>query len=466
MSLLSSLYRHSLGLLTDLYELTMAAAYRDRNLGERDAVFQLSFRRAPFGGGGAIACGLEQVVELIEGYRFDDDDITYLRGLRGIDGRPLFSSSFTDELRELQLRVDVDAVPEGTIVFAQEPLVRVRGPILQCQLLEPALLTIVNFQTLIATKAARICGAAQGDPVIDFGLRRAHGIDGAVSASRAAFVGGCTATSNVLAGKLLGIPVRGTHGHSWVLCHDDELEAFRGYAQALPNNCVFVVDTFDSIEGVRNAITVGRELREGGHELAGIRLDSGDLHALSLEARRLLDDAGLTTTAIMASNDLDEDRIADLRRRGAAIGVWGVGTRLVTAHDSPSLGGVYKLAAVKNDRGEWEHRVKVSNDPLKISNPGAQQIRRYVEGGHPSRDVIFLEESPPDGSGTHQDLLEPTLRAGRRVEPPIPLTAIRERCRAQLASFKPVDTSRFPVVLDDKLERLKRRLVDKARGDQ
>ncbi len=317
------LYHQSLALLTDLYQLTMAQGYWKTGLDTHEAVFDLYFRKQPFQGGFSIACGLGYVCDIIEGFRFTDDDIAYLARLKGNDGQPMFEQAFLDVLAATTFSCDIDAVPEGTAVFPQEPMVRVQGPIMQCQILETALLNSLNCQTLIATKAARVCLAADREPVLEFGLRRAHGIDGALAVSRAAHIGGCSATSNVLAGKLFDIPVRGTHAHSWVMSFDDELTAFKAYAKAMPNNCVLLVDTFDSIQGVHNAVEVGRWLRTQGHDLAGIRLDSGDLAYLSIEARRILDDAGFVDAQIVASNDLDEHIIASLKQQHAAIGVWG-----------------------------------------------------------------------------------------------------------------------------------------------
>ena len=351
MTRLSEIYKTSLSLLTDLYQITMAQGYWKLGRAEREAAFHLFFRKSPFQGGYTVVAGLEYIVEYLRQFRFQQDDIDYLAGLQGNDQRPLFQRDFLDYLGNLELCVDVDAIPEGTVVFPHEPLVRIKGPILQCQILETALLNIVNYQTLIATKAARICTATGGQPVLEFGLRRAQGIDGSLAASRAAYLGGCTATSNVLAGKLFGIPVRGTHAHSWVMSFDEELSSFEGYAQVMPNNCVFLVDTYDTLDGVRNAIRVGKQLRENGHEMVGVRLDSGDLAYLSIEARKLLDEAGFNNAAIVASNDLDEHIIASLKDQGATIAVWGVGTKLVTAYDQPALGGVYKLGAMQSGNG-------------------------------------------------------------------------------------------------------------------
>jgi nicotinate phosphoribosyltransferase len=452
MTTLPHVYRHSLALLTDLYQLTMAYAYWKEGMAEREAAFHLVFRKPPFGGRYALACGLSYAIDFIESFRFDEGDVGYLASLRGADQAPLFERAFLDYLREFRIRCDIDAMPEGTVAFGHEPLVRVVGPLLECQLLETPLLNLVNFQTLIATKAARVCMAAQGDAVLEFGLRRAQGIDGGVSASRAAFVGGCVATSNVLAGKLFDIPVKGTHAHSWVMAFDDELASFNAYAQALPNNSLFLVDTYDTLEGVRNAVRIGRRLREAGHELLGVRLDSGDLRELSIAARRILDEGGFPQASIVASNDLDEYQIAELKRRGAKINVWGVGTRLATAYDQPALGGVYKLAAVKDEAGAWERRIKLSETPEKVSDPGVLQVRRYHRQGRFVGDAIYDEPTgigpqptlvdltgqrrfslpPADG---YDDLLVPVFRRGRKVYQAPSAHAAQGRAAEQLAAL-------------------------------
>jgi nicotinate phosphoribosyltransferase len=487
MSRLSEIYRTSLSLLTDLYQVTMAYGYWKLGRAEREAVFHLSFRKNPFGGGYTVAAGLEYVLEYLRQYRFSPDDVEYLAGLEGNDGRPLFERAFLDYLAGVCLLVDVDAIPEGTVVFPHEPLVRVQGPLLQCQLLETPLLNLVNFQTLIATKAARICLATGGEPVLEFGLRRAQGIDGGLAASRAAYIGGCAATSNVLAGKLFGIPVKGTHAHSWVMSFDDELSSFAGYAEAMPNNCVFLVDTYDTLDGVRNAIAVGRKLRGRGHEMVGIRLDSGDLAYLSIEARKLLDEAGFEKAAIVASNDLDEHLIASLKAQGATIAVWGVGTRLATAYDQPALGGVYKLAALKSDNGTWEPKVKLSEQAIKTSTPGILQVRRFRDTSGAVADMIYSEllgladdavivdpldptrrRRMADGE-TPEDLLAPVVRGGEAVYELPRLEAIRDRARQQLASLhagilRHDNPHRYPVGLEKGLHELKTELVLAARG--
>jgi nicotinate phosphoribosyltransferase len=487
MNVLSTIYRPSLGLLTDLYELTMAYGYWKTGQVEDEGVFHLFFRRSPFAGGFAVAAGLATAIEYLEDLTFSRDDLAYLATIEGNDGGPLFEPAFLDDLGRLRLVCDIDAVPEGTVVFPYEPLVRVAGPLLQAQLLESALLNIINFQTLVATKAARLAMAARGEPILEFGLRRAQGIDGALTASRAAYIGGCAATSNVLAGRLFGIPVKGTHAHSWVMCFDDEIEAFRAYARAMPNNCVFLVDTYDTLQGVRNAVEVGREMRRQGHEMIGIRLDSGDLAWLSIEARKILDEAGFPAALIMASNELDEHIIASLKEQGATIACWGVGTRLATAYDEPALGGVYKLSALRHRGGEWQHRVKVSEVTAKISNPGILQVRRFFEDGHAVGDMIFDELQPSHDGSTMVDPLDMTrrktiaadaagenlltaiLRGGRRVCNSPSLEDIRGRVEEQLALFHDgvkrfVNPHRYPVGLERGLHERKTELILKARG--
>jgi nicotinate phosphoribosyltransferase len=487
MTRLADANRPSLALATDLYELTMAQAYRHAGRAEEEAVFHLFFRRNPFGGGFAVACGLARALEFLEGFRYSADDVAYLAGLAGNDGRPVFDAAFLRELGELRLRCNVDAVPEGTAVFPYEPLVRVQGPILHAQLVETTLLNLVNFETLIATKAARMCLAARGDEVVEFGLRRAQGPDGGLGASRAAYVGGCSATSNVLAGRLFGLPVKGTHAHSWVMAFDTESEAFDAWARAQPNNGVFLVDTYDTLEGVRRAAVAMLRLRECGHRPIGIRLDSGDLAYLSIEARKVLDAAGLPEAKIMASNELDEHLIASLKEQGARIDAWGVGTRLVTGGDEAALGGVYKLSAVRQPGGPWQHRVKVSEQAAKTSNPGVQQVRRFTGAGGLVADVIFDEETGlPDApvvvdpldptrrkrvpAGTpFEDLLVPVVRAGRSVYEPPPLEATRARARDEIARLHAgitrfVNPHQYPVGLSLELHELKTRLVLEARG--
>lgn len=483
----TDIYRCSLALLTDFYQLTMAYAYWKSGVFDREAVFSLTFRKNPFGGGFSIAAGLGHLLSYIEGFRFTDDDLDYLSGIAGNDGRPIFERGFLDYLGALRLTCDIDAIPEGTAVFPHEPLVRVRGPIIQAQILESPILNMINFQTLIATKAARVCMATRGEPVLEFGLRRAHGIDGALAASRAAYIGGCAATSNVLAGKQFGIPVRGTHAHSWVMCFDDEMEAFEAYAQAMPNNCVFLVDTYNSIEGVRKAVEVGKRLRERGHEMIGIRLDSGDLAYLSIEARRILDEGGFPKAVITASNDLDEHIIESLKDQGATIAVWGVGTKLVTGHDQPALGGVYKMNAIRKPGGEWRYTLKLSEQTIKISTPGILQVRRYIHRGVFMCDAIYDTQSDLSNGCTivdplditrrkhispgaeHCDLLVPVVREGRCVYSPPALENSRRLAGEQLAALHPsikrfTYPHEYPVGLEKRLHDLKTQLILEARG--
>lgn len=441
-------------LQTDLYQLTMAAAYWQAGTHMRESVFHLFFRRLPFKGGYAIAAGLGPALEWIRDFRFSDSDLTYLTGLVTKAGSPLFQPKFIDYLAELRLQLDIDAVPEGHPVFAHEPLLRVQGPILHAQLVETALLNIVNFQTLIATKAARICRAAEG-PVMEFGYRRAQGQDGGLSASRAAWIGGCDSTSNVLAGKQFGIPIRGTHAHSWVMSFDDEQQAFDLYAEAMPDNTTLLVDTYDTLQGIDRAIVTARKLRERGHALNAIRLDSGDLAWLSQQARKKFDEAGFPEVKVVASNDLDEHLIESLRHQEAKIDLWGVGTNLVTAADQPALGGVYKLSALRNDDGTWKHRIKLSEQRAKSSIPGRLQVRRFMQDGQYVGDAIYDMDAGIANGGTiidpanplqqkqigakagHFDLLVPHMKAGEPIHPAEPLAKIRERCREELEHFDP-----------------------------
>jgi len=430
--MLQQLYKPSLGLLTDLYQITMAYGYWKSNRHTVETTFQLFFRKAPFNGGFAICAGIDTALDLIEQFKFSDDDIEYLRSQTGNDGQPLFEVDFLQFLRTLEMNVDIEAIPEGTAVLPHEPILRITGPIVPCQLLESALLTCINFQTLIATKAFRVCKAAEGDSVLEFGLRRAQGFDGAISASRAAYIGGVHATSNVLAGKLLDIPIKGTHAHAWVMMFDTEPEAFETYAKAMPNNCVFLVDTYDTIQGVKHAINAGLALREHGHEMVGIRLDSGDLTALSIKARVLLDASGFPNAKIVASDSLNEHRISQLKQDGAQIDIWGVGTNLVTSQDQPALGGVYKLSAQRaTPEDDWMPKIKLSNSAIKVSNPGRLQVYRYMdESGAWIGDVLADIDQPltsndhftlsgetislPDGCSI-TTLLKPRMVSGFRI---------------------------------------------------
>jgi nicotinate phosphoribosyltransferase len=484
--MLEQLYRPRLALLTDLYQLTMAYGYWKLGRADQEAAFHLFFRRPPFAGGYAVAAGLGLAIDYIRNFQFDATDTEYLASLNGNDGEPLFERGFLDYLTTLRLTCDIDAMPEGTVAFGQEPLLRVRGPILQCQLLETPLLNIINFQTLIATKATRICTVAAGQPVIEFGLRRAQGIDGALSASRAAYIGGCAATSNVLAGKLFGIPVKGTHAHSWVMSFDTEMDAFERYAEVMPNNCVFLVDTYDTLEGMRQAVEVGRKLRETGHEMIGVRLDSGDLAYLSVEARKILDEAGFANAAIIASNDLDEHIMESLRTQGAQIAVWGVGTRLATAYDQPALGGVYKLGALRDENGRWQPKLKLSEQAVKTSIPGVLQVRRFENEHGLVGDMIYDELRGVDergiivdvkdptrrkqltSKGLATDLLQPVFRGGKLMAPVEDLDRIRKRVQESLEKLHPtirrlMNPHEFPVGLDIGLHELRDAMIREAR---
>ncbi|MFC5191208.1 nicotinate phosphoribosyltransferase [Algoriphagus aquatilis] len=487
MKITKDLYQSNLVLLTDFYQLTMAYAYWKSGKGEQEAVFNLFFRKNPFEGGFTLAAGLDYVVDFCKNFKFEAEDLSYLREMKQKDGSPVFESGFLDYLKGLKFTCDIDAVEEGTVVFPNAPLIRVKGPLIQCQLLETPLLNIINFQTLIATKAARINLAAQGAPVLEFGLRRAQGIDGALAASRASYIGGCTSTSNVMAGKLFGIPVSGTHAHSWIMSFETEIEAFEAYAEAFPDQCVFLVDTYETLHGVKNAIKVGEILRSKGKEMVGIRIDSGDLAYYSVQARQLLDEAGFPNAKIVASNDLDEHIISSLKTQDAAIDVWGVGTKLVTAFDQPALGAVYKLSAVKNAEGVWEPKVKVSQQSLKINVPGIHTIKRYFSNGKAVADMIYLEGQEIDPKGVviidpndatrrkrlmpafykEEDLLKPIFKQGELVYQLPSLAAIRERSNLQLEAFdkthkRLINPHTYPVGLEENLHHLRMELVLKA----
>ena len=438
-------------LLTDLYEITMAQSYWSQGKIDTDACFYSFYRDNPFGGGYGVFCGANQIAELVDGFGFTDDDIEYLASLQSPGKTPLFDPAFLAWLRGIELSVDICTVPEGSPVFPREPLVRVTGPLLQCQLLEPAILNGVNFQTLIATKASRVCQAAEGRPVSEFGLRRAQGPDGALSSSRAAYVGGCASVANVLAGKLYDIPVSGTHAHSWVMSFPDELSAFRAYARAMPDNCTLLVDTYDVEQGVKNAIIVARELGRDGHKLQGIRIDSGDLAWLSKMARSMLDKAGFSDVGIVLSNDLDEYTITSLNEQRAQYTALGVGTHLAAAYGQPALGGVYKLSAIREPGQEdWTPRLKISEQLYKRTIPGVLDVRRYRNGdGMLVGDLIFdvndgvpadaVIVAPLDAmrrrkmEGEFETLLKPLVKAGKLEDVDLSARTARTRCAQQLA---------------------------------
>lgn len=465
-------------LLTDFYQLTMAYGYWKLGMHEQHAAFHQIFRKNPFHGNYALSCGLAPLVDFLQHWRFQEDDIAYLASLKNARNEAMFPNEFLDYLQSLRFTCDVDAIPEGTVVFPNEPLVRIQGPILQCQLIETALLNLINFQTLIATKASRVCRAAKGEPVIEFGMRRAQGPDGAVSASRAAYVGGCIATSNTLAGKLYDIPVRGTHAHSWVTAFPTELDAFQAYASIMPHNCTLLVDTFNTVNGVKHAIEVGRELRQAGADLLAIRLDSGDMADLSIKARRLLDEAGFEKTGILASNSLDEYAVQALKEKQAKIDSWGVGTNLATAYDHPALDGVYKLAALREKNGQWLYKLKLSEQEVKISNPGRHQIRRFFSGNQYITDVIYdvelgIAEAPEaividpamksmrlDDTDGFVDLLQPVMRGGELVQPLESIHDSRKNAIHAVNEFVNTHGKQvYPVALEKQLYELKGKLV-------
>ena len=387
------MYNRDFTLLTDLYELTMMQGYyHSGNQKDKEVVFDLFYRKNPSGNGFAICCGLDLAIDYIKNLKFSEGDLEYLRSLN------VFSEDFIEYLSTFRFTGDIYAIPEGTVVFPMEPLMRVKAPIMEAQIIETALLNIINHQSLIATKAARVVWAAQGDPVLEFGLRRAQGPDAGVYGARAAVIGGCTATSNVLTGQMFDVPVKGTHAHSWVMSFPTQIEAFRAYAKEFPTGCILLVDTYNTLEqGVPDAITVFKEMKEKYGEMPkgyGIRLDSGDLAYLSKKARKMLDEAGFTDAVISASSDLDEYLISSLKTQGAKISLWGVGTKLITSDDCPAFGGVYKLAAETDENGEFVPKIKLSNNPEKVTLPGIKKIVRLYEKetGKIKADLITLED--------------------------------------------------------------------------
>ena len=475
-------YNESLALLTDFYQLTMSYGYWKAGLENKEAVYHLFFRKRPFNGGFTITAGLETAIEFLNNFHFAPSDLEFLSTIKGIDNQPLFDPRFFDFLSNMKFSCDIDAVPEGNVVFPYEPLVRVKGPLIQAQLLESPLLNLINFPTLIATKAARVCIAANGDPVFEFGMRRAQGIDGALTASRAAFIGGCEGTSNVLAGKIFDIPLKGTHAHSWIMVFDSEEEAFQTYAENLPSNSIFLVDTYNTIEGVKKAIEAGKWLKSRGHKMLGIRLDSGDLAYLSIKSRQLLDEAGFTDAKIVASNELDETLISELKRQGAKINYWGVGTNLVTGGTQPALDGVYKLSAIRDPGAEWKYKLKLSEQMLKVSNPGILQVRRYQSDDTYVADAIYdtslgINESamiidPLDPTRQkiinkkwhHKDMLVPIFRNGKCLYDLPSLTEIRQNTQNELARFQPgikrfINPHEYSVGMEERLYKQKVELI-------
>jgi len=452
------------------------------------AVFDMFYRENPCGNGYAVAAGLAQLIEYIKNLHFNNEDIAYLRSTGS------FGEEFLTFLKTFRFTGEIYAVPEGTVVFPNEPLVRVTGTLIEGQLVETAMLNIINHQSLIATKAARVCWAAAKDRVLEFGLRRAQGPDAGLYGARAAIIGGCDGTSNVLAGQLFDVPVGGTHAHSWIMSFDTELEAFRYYAQLYPHKCILLVDTYDTLRsGVPNAIRVFEEMRDAKNPLTsyGIRLDSGDLAYLSKMARQMLNDAGFTDAVIVASNDLDEYLIAELKAQGAQISVWGVGTRLITSTENPAFGGVYKLAALSPDGINWQPKIKLSEDPIKVTNPGKKKIFRLydVTTGKMKADLIALHEEVVDnqkdltifdplatwkrmtlkaGTFTTRELLVPVFVNGKCVYPEYTVTEIQSYAKKERDTLweehkRLVRPQLMPIDLSQKLYDLKQSMILSAR---
>ena len=443
----------NLSLLTDLYQLTMLQGYFEEKQANETVIFDMFFRNNPHSGGYSVCAGLQQVIEYIEGLHFADEDISYLKTLN------LFSDRFLSYLKDFKFTGDIYAIPEGSVIFPKEPIMKIVAPIMEAQLIETALLNIINHQSLIATKASRVVFAANGDTVLEFGLRRAQGPDAGIYGARAAMIAGCFATSNVLAGQMFDVPIRGTHAHSWVMSFSDELTAFRKYANLYPNACILLVDTYDTLKsGVPNAIKVFNEMREKGIELKnyGIRLDSGDLSYLSKKARQLLDNAGFKDAIISASNDLDENLISSLKLQGAKISSWGVGTNLITSKDCPAFGGVYKLSAVyESDKKAFKAKIKLSENAEKNTNPGNKKIYRIYDKDTKKiiADLICLEEETLDTSEelllfdpldtwkktllpSHtyytKELLVPVFKNGNCVYKSPSVMEIREYCKEEM----------------------------------
>ena len=478
--------QRNLTLLTDLYELTMMQGYFHAENANETVIFDAFFRTNPDGNGFSIAAGLEQVIDYVKNLHFDQEDIDYLRTVG------LFTEDFLEYLKTFRFTGDIYAVPEGTIVFPREPLIKVIAPIMQAQLVETAILNIINHQSLIATKASRIVHAARNDGVMEFGLRRAQGPDAGIYGARAAMIAGCIGTSNVLCGQMFNVPVKGTHAHSWIMSFPDELTAFRTYAKLYPSACILLVDTYDTLKsGVPHAIQVFKEMREAGIPLTfyGIRLDSGDLAYLSKEAKKMLDAEGFTDAVISASNDLDEHLISSLKDQGATINSWGVGTNLITSKDCPSFGGVYKLAAILDrDTGKFIPKIKLSENEEKITNPGNKTIYRiYSRESHKViADLICLVDEHYDetnslllfdpvatwkktllapGTYTMRELLIPIFKDGICVYESPKVMEIREYCQKEKETLweetkRLVNPHEVHVDLSNELWHMKQQLLD------
>ena len=476
---------NNLTLLTDLYELTMMQGYF-KNPTNQTVIFDMFYRINPCGGAFAITAGLEQMIEYIENLHFTDEDIEYLRSLN------IFEDDFLEYLRNFEFTGDIYAIPEGTVVFPREPLVKVVAPIMEAQLVETAILNIINHQSLIATKAARVCYAAKGDAIMEFGLRRAQGPDAGIFGARAAVIGGCAGTSCVLTGKMFDVPVLGTHAHSWIMSFPDEYTAFKTYAKLYPNACTLLVDTYDVLKsGVPNAIRVFEEMREEGIPLTryGIRIDSGDLAYLSKEAYKMLAAAGFDDAIISASSDLDEYLIDSLKAQDAKINSWGVGTKLITSDDNPAFGGVYKLAAVKDaDSTEFTPKIKLSENTEKVTNPGNKTVYRLYskKTGKIKADLICLTDEKLDADenmvlfdpidtwkktkvlgGTYEirELLVPVIKKGKRVYESPSVMELRDYCQKEQntlwdESRRFANPQKVYVDLSQKLWELKKDLLE------
>lgn len=433
-------YNISLSLLADFYEFTMAYAYWKSGKAEEEAVFNMFFRKCPFNGNYVVTSGLEFIIDFVENWHITDEDIFFLKK------QNIFPDDFLKYLKKLRMTVDIYSVPEGTFMFPNEPMLRVHGPIILGQLLESALLNINNFNSLIATKAHRICQAANGKPVLEFGLRRAHGIDGSLSASRASYIGGCVATSNTLAGRLFNIPVKGTHAHSWVMSFDTEIEAFEAYADALPDNCIFLVDTYDVDRGIDRAVTVGRKVEDMGFTFKGIRfdIDPNLVPHYRKIAEAKFEENGFKNAQIVASNDLDEDTVSMLKND---VDVFGVGTNLITAMGSPALGGVYKLGAIKQN-GVWKNKIKASKG--KSTLPGTLQVSRYSFNNKAWNDIIHFDNDI--NYECQPTLLKQVINNGVRVDKTTDMKDIKECVSINTVSFKEIIMGEdYDIVVDDKV---------------
>jgi nicotinate phosphoribosyltransferase len=449
-------------LLTDQYEINMAQGYWLAGKADQQAVFQLSFRSEPFVGNYVITSGLAEIIKFLGDFSFSDADLEYLAGVKDSNGDLVFQEKFLAALKIMKFSCDIDAMPEGTIAFAGEPLLVIKGPLLQCQLLETILLNLMGFASLVATKASRVCTAAKGDPVIEFGLRRAQGPNGGLTASRSAYIGGCIGTSNVLAGKMYDIPLSGTMAHSWVMAFSNEQEAFHEYANMRLGQTILLVDTYNTIQGTKNAISAGMELRRRKYDLYGVRLDSGNIGKLSKKVRKLLDEAGFINTKILASGDLDENIIAKLKANKSPIDLWGVGSKLVTCNDQSFLNVVYKLMAIYNDH--WQYKIKISDQPGKTTVAGVQQIKRFYNERQLVEDIVYDTElgiSEIDGTKNliAKDILVPIFREGKLVYQQPSIHQIREHAMQEVSSFIASKIKKYPVKLDRKLQELQKKIM-------